>query len=168
MSGNLYLRQMRFENTGDIEIGHTHTYDHITLLTVGSLEVRTDDNTTGTVYKAPSAIKILKGVKHTLIAQEADTLAHCIHALRDAATEDVLPANVVYTDKTVKAITKVDDGYYVIPTDQEATIDGVPVRLANIAKIKGELTSATFNRNLDSNPLNVVLPNGQVEYTGKA
>lgn len=168
MSGNLYLRQMRFENINDAEIGHAHTYDHLTLITQGSLEVLTDNNTSGVTYTAPSAIKILKGVKHVLVAKEPNTIAHCIHALRDATTEDILPANVTYTDNTVKALNKVSDGYMVLPTPQQATIDDVPVSLAPIAKITGALDPTTFNRNIDDKPLVVYLPSGEVAFSGKA
>jgi len=36
---NLYSRMMHFEKAGDIEIGHTHQFDHLTLLAKGKLKV---------------------------------------------------------------------------------------------------------------------------------
>jgi quercetin dioxygenase-like cupin family protein len=156
-SGNLYMRQMRFENVGDIEIGHRHTYDHITLLSQGKLEVIIEDNESGLVYEAPSAIKILTGVKHKLVSHEAGTIAHCVHALRDAVTEDVLPANVVYTDEKVKAFKRAPDGILVRPTDSLARVDGEEVQVAFIAKVK-EVNEDSFNMREDSEPLQVVIP----------
>lgn len=157
-SGNLFMRQMRFDNVGDIEVGHRHTYDHITLLSQGRLEVVLEDAERGTVYEAPSAIKILTGVKHKLVAHEAGTIAHCIHALRDAVTEDILPANVVYTEDKVKACKRDGDGILVRPTDAAAVVDGQPVQVAFIARVTGEITSDTFNMTEDSAPLRVVVP----------
>lgn len=156
-SGNLYMRQMRFDNVGDIEIGHRHTYDHITLLSQGKLEVIIEDNESGIVYEAPSAIKILTGVKHKLVSHEAGTIAHCVHALRDAVTEDVLPANVIYTEDKVKAFKKDSDGILVRPTDSLARVNGEEVQIGFIAKVE-KLDDKTFNMKEDLKPLLVVIP----------
>ena len=36
---NLFSRQMHFKNVGDVEHGHTHQFDHLTLLAAGRLQV---------------------------------------------------------------------------------------------------------------------------------
>lgn len=85
---------MHFKKSGDIEQGHTHNFDHLTLLAHGKLEVQVGDKTT--VYQAPHMIFIHKDVEHKLTALEDDTVAYCIHALRKGnGVEDILDPEMV-------------------------------------------------------------------------
>jgi quercetin dioxygenase-like cupin family protein len=86
---NLFSKMMHFKNAGDIELGHTHQFDHLTLLASGSLKVTA--NGEETIFKAPSMIYIHKDVIHELVALEGNTVAYCIHALRDGnEVDDIL------------------------------------------------------------------------------
>jgi quercetin dioxygenase-like cupin family protein len=86
---NLYSRMMHFEKAGDIERGHTHPFDHLTLLASGKLQVKVDDKIT--VFTAPHMIYIHKDKNHELVALEDNTVAYCIHALRDGnGVDDIL------------------------------------------------------------------------------
>jgi quercetin dioxygenase-like cupin family protein len=86
---NLFSRQMHFEKAGDMEKGHTHPFDHLTLLAAGSLKVTVDNKET--IFKAPHMIYIHKDKVHELVALEDDTIAYCIHALRDGnGVDDIL------------------------------------------------------------------------------
>lgn len=85
---NLYTRMMRFVNKGDTEPGHAHVYDHLTLLTNGSLKITVDGKTTE--FKAPHSIYIQKEKQHELVALEDNTLAFCIFALKDIDGFDLL------------------------------------------------------------------------------
>lgn len=162
MSGNLYMRQMRFESKGDIEQGHCHVFDHITLLATGSLKVRAQGKET--IFQAPTAIKILANEMHELEALEDNTLAYCVHALRDAVTEDVLPDTMQHTDNSINPVTKDGDTLYVKPYAKQSVVDGCPVDLAFIAKIDAtKITKETFNRNVDEKPLLVKTSTGQEE-----
>jgi hypothetical protein len=78
---NLWSRMMHFKNVGDTEIGHKHQFDHLTLLAKGSLKVTIEGK--DTVFKAPHMIFIQKDKFHELVAIEEDTVAYCIHALRN-------------------------------------------------------------------------------------
>jgi quercetin dioxygenase-like cupin family protein len=78
---NLFSKMMHFKNAGDVELGHTHPFDHLTLLASGSLKVIA--NKKETIFSAPNMIYINKDVMHELIALEDNTVAYCIHALRD-------------------------------------------------------------------------------------
>ena len=95
---NLFSKMMHFKNAGDTELGHTHPFDHLTLLASGSLKIIA--NGEKTIFKAPNMIYIHKDVKHELIALEANTVAYCIHALRDGNGVDnildpaMIPAGV--------------------------------------------------------------------------
>lgn len=84
---NVYARCMYFENKGDIELGHCHTYDHGTLVASGSVLVEMlddDGKVIGTrPFVAPSFIFIDKLRQHRITALEDKTVAVCIHAMRD-------------------------------------------------------------------------------------
>lgn len=81
MVGNIYTRQMHFKSKGDIEYGHTHPYDHMTLLAKGSVEVNIDGYVS--VFHAPHIIWINAEKAHQLTSLEDDTVAYCIHAVRE-------------------------------------------------------------------------------------
>lgn len=86
---NLFSRQMHFKKVGDMEMGHTHPFDHLTLLAAGSLKVTVEGKET--VFKAPHMIYIHKDKVHELVALEDNTVAFCIHALRDGnGVDDIL------------------------------------------------------------------------------
>lgn len=91
---NLFSRMMHFKKVGDIEHGHTHPFDHLTLLAHGSLKVTVDG--ISTVFKAPHMIYIHKDKNHELVALEDDTVAYCIHALRDGnEIDDILDPTTI-------------------------------------------------------------------------
>ena len=79
--GNTWVKQMIFENKGDAHPGHTHSFDHQTLLAKGSVEVWA--NGKPTTFNAPTIIFIKAGIQHGMIAQEDGTVVYCIHPLRD-------------------------------------------------------------------------------------
>lgn len=95
---NLFTRQMHFLKAGDVEYGHTHDFDHLTLLASGKLQVTVDGK--ATEFTAPQMIYIAKDKRHELVALEDNTVAYCIHALRfgenveDIIDPEMLPAGV--------------------------------------------------------------------------
>lgn len=94
---NLFSRMMHFKKLGDIEIGHTHQFDHLTLLAKGRLKVTVDGVVTN--FTAPHMIYIHKDKIHELEALADDTVAYCIHALRNKDNtcildESMIPAGV--------------------------------------------------------------------------
>jgi quercetin dioxygenase-like cupin family protein len=90
---NLFSRMMHFKKVGDIEIGHTHQFDHLTLLAKGKLKVTVEGVTTE--FKAPHMIYIHKDKIHELEAMEDETVAYCIHALRDKENNDILDPSMI-------------------------------------------------------------------------
>lgn len=84
---NVYARCMYFENKGDVELGHYHTYDHGTLVSSGSflVEMLNDDDVViaSKTFATPSFIFINKLKKHKITALENKSTAVCIHAMRD-------------------------------------------------------------------------------------
>lgn len=85
---NLWTRQMYFAKAGDANEGHVHNYDHTTLLAYGSVRVHVDGNATD--FKAPHMIYVQAGKSHFIEALEDGTVAYCVHALRDANTEEII------------------------------------------------------------------------------
>lgn len=90
---NLWLRQMVFEKAGDANEGHTHNYDHVTLLAKGSVRVNVEGKSSE--FTAPQMIYVQKGKIHNLEALEDGTIAYCVHALRDKDTGDILDPDQV-------------------------------------------------------------------------
>ena len=91
---SVYVRQMHFAKAGDVEQGHSHQFDHQTLLAKGSLKIVLEG--VETVYQAPHIIFIRKDHRHELTALEDDTLCYCIHALRDGNDVcDIIPPEAI-------------------------------------------------------------------------
>lgn len=90
---NLYSRMMWFRKAGDIEIGHTHQFDHLTLLAKGKLRVTVEGVTTD--FTAPHMIYIKADKVHELVALTDETVAYCIHALRDKENNEILDPSMI-------------------------------------------------------------------------
>lgn len=91
---NLYSRMMHFKRVGDMEEGHKHQFDHLTLLAKGSLKVTMEG--VATEFTAPHMIYIRADKNHELVALEDDTVAYCIHALRgNNDTGDILDSTMI-------------------------------------------------------------------------
>lgn len=90
---NLFSRMMRFEKAGDTEIGHTHQFDHLTLLAKGKLKVTVDG--VSSEFTAPHMIYIHKDKVHELEALTDETVAYCIHALRDKDSGEILDPTMI-------------------------------------------------------------------------
>lgn len=78
---NVFVKLHHFLNTGDTHRGHSHAFDHITLLASGSVKMVHDKGEAE--YKAPHLIVTPKGIKHQFTALEPNTVFCCIHAIRD-------------------------------------------------------------------------------------
>lgn len=91
---NLFSRQMHFESKGDTEFGHTHNHDHLTLLASGRLKVTVEGQ--DTEFTAPHMIFIKADKHHILEALEDNTVAYCIHALREKdGSGDILDPSMI-------------------------------------------------------------------------
>ncbi len=101
---NIFVKLHYFLNIGDTHEGHTHTFDHITLLANGSVNMVHDKG--NAIYKAPHLIVTPKGIKHQFTALEPNTVFCCIHAIRDGdgvddvASQDITPEQAFELMKT--------------------------------------------------------------------
>lgn len=90
---NLWSRMMHFRKAGDTEVGHTHQFDHLTLLAKGKLRVTVEGQMSE--FTAPHMIYIHKDKVHELVALTDDTVAYCIHALRDKENNEILDPSMI-------------------------------------------------------------------------
>jgi quercetin dioxygenase-like cupin family protein len=90
---NMFVRQMHFAAAGDMEMGHKHAFDHMTLLAKGKLKVKINDEETE--FTAPHIIFIKAELQHELTAVTDNTVAYCVHALRDSSSGDILDPAMV-------------------------------------------------------------------------
>ena len=90
---NLWSRMMHFRKAGDVEQGHTHQFDHLTLLAKGRLQGTVEGKVSE--FTAPHMIYIHADKMHELVALEDDTVAYCIHALHDIGTGDILDPSMI-------------------------------------------------------------------------
>lgn len=92
---NVYIRMMHFNDIGDTEVGHSHTYDHATVLSSGSVKYEVLDGFEGNVvsekiFTAPDMIFVEKDKFHRITAMQENTVCSCTHALR-SVDEDLIP-----------------------------------------------------------------------------
>lgn len=90
---NLFVRQMHFAAAGDMELGHKHNFDHMTLLAKGKLKVAI--NGEEKEFSAPHMIFIKAELQHELTATADNTVAYCIHALRDPTSGDIVDPSML-------------------------------------------------------------------------
>jgi hypothetical protein len=80
--GNIWVRQNLIEKSGEFHDGHKHHFDHVSLLTKGSVEVEVDGHPPKR-FTAPTFIVIKKELNHKFTALEDDVNWYCVFALRD-------------------------------------------------------------------------------------
>ena len=96
---------MHFEKAGDIEHGHTHSFDHLTLLANGKLKIVVDGKES--TFVAPQMIYIKAEKMHELTALEDNTVAYCIHAVSIGENvDDIIDPSMI--PDGVDALTVVD------------------------------------------------------------
>ena len=78
---NIWIRQKLFTKAGQTIGGHKHKYDHVSLLSRGSVSVKVGDKEK--TFHAPTFVVIRKDLVHDITALTDDVLWHCIFALRD-------------------------------------------------------------------------------------
>lgn len=101
---NVWCKQMHFKNAGDTMAGHSHAHDHMTLLAAGSVEVTV--NGKAQQFTAPQIIFIAKGSEHHLVATSDNTVAYCIHGLRDAEG-DIIDDSMIPDETKKEAVARI-------------------------------------------------------------
>lgn len=96
---NVYIRLMHFAGEGDVEVGHSHTYDHATVLSSGKVKYEILDGPNGNalaekIFTAPDMIFVEKEKYHRITALADNTICSCTHALR-TIDEDLVPPDCI-------------------------------------------------------------------------
>lgn len=90
---NVFVKMIPLAKVGDKVRGHAHVFDHITLLSVGSVRMKHDNGEA--VYTAPCLIVTPKGITHEFTSLADFSLLCCIHAIRDGdGVDDVAPQEI--------------------------------------------------------------------------
>jgi hypothetical protein len=80
--GNIWVRQNVLDKAGDSFGGHTHHFDHVSLLTKGKVRIEVEGHP-DKEFTAPTFIVINKDHKHNFVALVDDVNWYCVFALRD-------------------------------------------------------------------------------------
>lgn len=100
---NLFVRQMYFKKAGDVEQGHTHSFDHLSLLASGSIKIIVDG--VASEFVAPHMIYIKADKMHEITALEDNTAVYCVHALRDKdGDNDILDPSMIPKGVNISSI----------------------------------------------------------------
>lgn len=90
VNGPIAYRSFRLARVCEAHEGHTHNYDHATIVIRGRLKVRYRYERDGQLIEGESqefgqgdVVTIKAGVYHTLKALEPNTLYHCVFSHRD-------------------------------------------------------------------------------------
>ena len=93
----VFIKSIMGFKRDDVIPQHIHAYDHTTFVAVGGIGVF-KDNVYDRPYRAPAAILIKAGVKHTFLVLEDDTLLLCIHNLKGEKAVKVLAEHEIDAD----------------------------------------------------------------------
>jgi hypothetical protein len=97
VSGNVFIREMRFEKAGEMIQGHTHNFDHTTYVARGALRIEALRVGKAAIGDTPPEYEVVKtavkrageghnwvlikaDVCHRITALEDHSMGHCIYA----------------------------------------------------------------------------------------
>jgi len=80
--GNIWVRQNYIRNAGISFPGHTHHFDHVTLLVRGKVRVDIEGHEPKE-FTAPTFIVVKKELHHQITSLEDNVLYYCVFAIRD-------------------------------------------------------------------------------------
>jgi len=99
--GNIWVRSHYFHKAGYTNGGgHTHNFDHVTLLAVGSVLVEVDGYEPKE-FHAPTFITIDKNHKHKFTALTDGVVYYCVFAMRDENGEVIVDGDNTITPYSV-------------------------------------------------------------------
>lgn len=85
ISGNIFIRPNEHLPKGSIIQGHTHNFDHTTIVFTGAVHVRAklpDGRIIDRDFAAPSHFLVKAEVEHEITATENDTTFWCVYSHR--------------------------------------------------------------------------------------
>ena len=101
--GNVFIRPNRLDGVGDKTVGHTHNFDHVTVVFTGAIHVVArlpNGNVIERDFHAPAHCLIRADVEHEIKALEPNTVYWCVYAHR-TPQGDVVQHETGWTDAYV-------------------------------------------------------------------
>lgn len=90
ISGNIFIRPNKLEKAGDVTEGHTHNFDHTTVVFKGAVRIKAtlpDGSTVEREFTAPAHCLIRADVIHEITALVDHTEYWCVYSHRNAQGE---------------------------------------------------------------------------------
>lgn len=105
---NVFVKMIPLNGIGDTVQGHAHMFDHITLLSVGSVRMRTvsGDQIKEKDFVAPALLVTPKGLVHEFTSLVDKSLICCIHAIRDGDDMEDVASPDISKDEATKLMSK--------------------------------------------------------------
>lgn len=91
-SGNVFIRSMTLAKAGDLTAGHTHNFDHTTIVFKGGIRITAKLPNGAEIVReatAPAHFLIRAEVAHEIAALTDDTVYWCVYSHRDHQGEVV-------------------------------------------------------------------------------
>lgn len=86
VSGNIFIRPNTLAKAGDVTGGHTHNFDHTTVVFKGAIRVKAtlpDGSVIERDFAAPAHCLIRADSMHEITALADDTVYWCVYAHRE-------------------------------------------------------------------------------------
>ena len=124
---NVWTQMITMEK-GDVHSGHTHTFDHTHLLTLGKVKITVDGEES--VFEAPCQIFIARGKDHAMECLSDKSVGTCIHVIRNGRrVEDIVnpkmcpkySTNISHTPKNMTPLLEPD---YFRESNTQSNFDG--------------------------------------------
>ena len=106
---NVFVRMFTLPKKGDVHDGHAHTFNHITLLARGTVEMRTQQAVETPVkrtFTAPCLMVTPKGLVHEFEALSDDCVLCCVHAVRSGDDLDDIAPHEITKDEARALLAK--------------------------------------------------------------
>jgi hypothetical protein len=86
--GGLYALSHEVKDVGTLLPQHSHTYDHLSAIMAGAVQVEADGVDPG-VFTAPALVKIAARTRHTFTTLQPNTVICCLHAVAEGEGVDI-------------------------------------------------------------------------------
>lgn len=94
---NIAVRMMHFQDVGDIESYTSGDYDHIGLVSKGTVKVHVQEITA--TFEYPHLILFKKHLQYKIESLEPDSIVSMIRAIRDLNTGEVKDPNLIQDEQ---------------------------------------------------------------------
>lgn len=88
MADDIFVKQIVIGRAGSFVPQHAHTWDHLSMIAAGSVNVWSDGRFLGK-YRAPTGIVIEANAKHLFVTLEDNTIIYCIHSISRSGEVDI-------------------------------------------------------------------------------